>query len=332
VPFRVGDGVLQLGCKSIRDKPEKIVGIKFGRAFSRLYVLHATAYAVDEADVTIGKYVVHYADGATQSIPMVNGKDVCGWWKRGGAADPTHAKVAWEGTNACVQQMAATVRLFMSTWANPRPAVGVLSVDHVSAMTKCAPFCVALTAEEPLKPRPAARPLTPADLDALWGRLSADGDASLEAIEALACAAGQAVPFLAGRLRASRPAADEKRIGELIRQLDAAAFEVRDRATKDLEALGTDAVAGLRRALTGLPSPEVRGRVQHLLDKVKRDGLTTEQRRLRAAVVALEVASTAEARQVLSDVSRGAGEWLADDARAALKRIKPVDDPPATRE
>src|SRR5204862_44356 len=81
-------------------------GIKVGKKFTSLHVLHATAYSVEEEeDVTIGSYTLHYEDGTTQTIPIVNGQDVRGWWKRPGAPEPSRGKVAWEGSNDCVTRM-----------------------------------------------------------------------------------------------------------------------------------------------------------------------------------------------------------------------------------
>ena len=49
-------------------------------------------------------------------------------------------KVAWTGTNT-------NHRVYLSTWENPRPEIEVTTLDFVSAMTRSAPFLIALTAE-----------------------------------------------------------------------------------------------------------------------------------------------------------------------------------------
>jgi hypothetical protein len=144
IPFQVGEGVIQLGSAFLKEMPEK-AEIKVGRKFATLHVLHATAYGVNEGQVTIGGYTLHYEDGKTHTIPIVNGKDVHGWWKRPDAPDPTPAKVGWEGSNAYVKRSDNKIRLFVSTWDNPRPGLKVVSIDFTSTMTFCAPFCVAMT-------------------------------------------------------------------------------------------------------------------------------------------------------------------------------------------
>src|SRR5207249_4219939 len=127
---RVGQGILHLGSKFLPNQPEKISGIKVGQKFARLHILHASAYAVDTEEILVGSYTVHYGDGSTQTIPIMNGTDVCGWWNRPGAPVPRDGQVAWEGVNDCASRNGASVRLFMSTWDNPHPAKTVMRVDY----------------------------------------------------------------------------------------------------------------------------------------------------------------------------------------------------------
>lgn len=75
IPFLIGEGILHVGSTRLPDKPEKITGIKVGKKLAKLHFLHATAY-YEEEEVPIGSYTVRYADGTTESIPIVNNKDV----------------------------------------------------------------------------------------------------------------------------------------------------------------------------------------------------------------------------------------------------------------
>jgi hypothetical protein len=78
----------------------------------------------------------------------------------------------------------------------------------------------------------------------------------------------------------------------------------------------------LRAAMTKSPSPEVRRRLDFLLNPLHREVTPEELLRSRAVQV-LELAATPEARQVLQDWSSGAaGAGLTEDARAALERLK----------
>jgi hypothetical protein len=58
----------------------------------------------------------------------------------------------------------------------------------------------------------------------------------------------------------------EARIGRLVRDLDSPRFKVRDRAMKELQQLGKEAVPLLKKALAARPSVELRRRAQILLE------------------------------------------------------------------
>jgi hypothetical protein len=170
------------------------------------------------------------------------------------------------------------------------------------------------------RPAPAAHELSGKELGALWSDLGADASKSQRAIGALAAAPGQAVPFLAGRLRPA-VAVDAKRVERLITDLDSDRFEVRDAATRELTQMGEQAEPALRRALEGKPSPEARRRVEALLAGPRRVRSPEGLRGLRA-VQALECVGTADARRVLEGLSRGAPEArLTREAKATLRRL-----------
>jgi hypothetical protein len=322
IAFQVGDGVLQLRSTLLKEFPEKIE-IKIGKKFSTLHVLHAAAFAVDEGKVTIATYAFHYDDGKSHTIAVVNGKDVAGFWKRPGAPEPTAAREAWVGSNDYVKKIDAKIRLFVSSWENPRPGSIVRSIDFVSAMTKAAPFCVAMTVAEPLRPRPPAKPLTGADLDRLWTALASIGAPAGDAIETLAGAPEQALAFLGPRVRAVGPAADVKKVAALIAKLDDDQFAEREMATAELEKLGLEALPQLRQTMEESKSPEVRYRTQDLLEKLDRISLTPDHKRLQAVLYVFELMASDGARKALDEVAGGkGGAWLAAEAAAALKRMQ----------
>jgi WD40 repeat protein/tRNA A-37 threonylcarbamoyl transferase component Bud32 len=147
VEFRIGDSLIQLGSERVPDMPRKVEGIPVGKAFTKLYVLHATRYAVEDGTV-IGHYQVNYDDESKQIIPIVLGEDVRDWWNVDQSKAVTRGKVVWEGENPAVKQRGLTLRLYLSMWKNPHPDKKVLSIDFISANTAGAPFCVAMTGEE----------------------------------------------------------------------------------------------------------------------------------------------------------------------------------------
>jgi WD40 repeat protein len=174
-----------------------------------------------------------------------------------------------------------------------------------------------------LSARPPAAPLTAKALEELWADLAGNDGAKTDiAVETLAGAPGQALPFLDERLRAAKPAdASEKKIAALIRQLDDESFTVREQATQELANLGLAARPQLQQAAND-NSTEVRNRSKQLLDKLKMPELTADQRRLRLSVTILALTPTPEARQALAQLAEGrAGPWLALEARDSLERL-----------
>jgi hypothetical protein len=154
--------------------------------------------------------------------------------------------------------------------------------------------------------------------DALWVDLAED-DASRAygAMCTLARVPAQALPLLAKHLRPV-PAADARRLAAALRDLDAEAFAVRERAARDLEQLGEAAEGALRTVLAGRPSPEVRRRVRQLLEKLEGPEVL---RRARALEV-LEQIDTPEARRLLAALAKGAPEArLTQEAKGALARL-----------
>ena len=157
VKFQVGEKYLQLGSPHFRsERPEKIEGIKVGRAFKKLHILHSTGYGSSpEGSVrhitdgtVVAEYRVKYEGADTATIEVVYGKHVRDYWFDKDAPGVTGSKVAWEGDSDAAKRAGKQVRLFLTTWENPKPGKRVVEIDYVRAKdTPAAPFCVALTAE-----------------------------------------------------------------------------------------------------------------------------------------------------------------------------------------
>ena len=80
IPFNVEEGLIQLGSQQLPEHPAKVADIKVNQMAGKLHFLHAASF-YEENEVPIGSYIVHYADSTTETIPIVNGKDVSDWWK-----------------------------------------------------------------------------------------------------------------------------------------------------------------------------------------------------------------------------------------------------------
>ncbi|MGO8747633.1 MAG: hypothetical protein ACLQNE_16805 [Thermoguttaceae bacterium] len=151
VRFRIAPKLIQLAGGQEFAVPKTVEGIPVQRAVQRLYVLHATQWNAGEGTVA-GRYTFHYEDGSTASMPIVVGQDVRDWHD----SDLDHlgkpvsrGRVVWTGSNRDSDRYGALIRLYLGTWENPRPGKKVTHIDFSSTGGEAAPFCVAMTVEEP---------------------------------------------------------------------------------------------------------------------------------------------------------------------------------------
>jgi WD40 repeat protein len=99
----------------------------------------------------------------------------------------------------------------------------------------------------------------------LWSRLVGKPQEAEEAAKALVASSDGVVSFVIERLREAR--GREALFARLIADLDSDRFEVRDKASRQLEQAGAAAEFALRLALQGQPSVEVRRRIDELLSQ-----------------------------------------------------------------
>jgi hypothetical protein len=155
-------------------------------------------------------------------------------------------------------------------------------------------------------------------LAGLWKDLGADDPKVVYAAVCQSVAAGDAA---VSRLKLDlKPAAviDARKVANWVRQLDADEYARREQASQALAELGPAAETTLREALEKAQSPEVRRRLQRILE-----GQEREHRRLRHALEVLEMIGTAAARSLLVDLAKGArGSRLTREARLALDRLE----------
>jgi hypothetical protein len=169
--------------------------------------------------------------------------------------------------------------------------------------------------------RRQVRPLPGADPNALWAHLGgADAGLALRAVEALAADPARAVPLVRDRLHAVPDF--RAQVDALVRQLGDDEFAARERAGRELEAIGPDARPALRRAFADDPSPEVRLRAGQLLKRIPASAGRPTPTEVRAVEV-LEKADTREAREVLAALAaRAVDSPLKQEAAAALARLR----------
>ncbi len=117
------------GCLIVRGKarPEfasAITGIKVDKKFSRLFFLHTSGWANNAES---GSYVIHYADGKSETVTLIGGKHIGDWYN---CKQLSNAKIGFVKANAA----GANVGFYVMEWVNPRPAAAIASIDFVSAI------------------------------------------------------------------------------------------------------------------------------------------------------------------------------------------------------
>ncbi len=163
----------------------------------------------------------------------------------------------------------------------------------------------------------------PKELEALAEKLRGDdGPAAFQAVGRLAAAGDAAVALLRPRLRPV-PTPDAKRVARLLADLDAADFDVREVASRELGTLGRQVEPDLRKLLEGQPSAEARKRIDALLSACAGLPATAQEVGELRAVWVLEEAGTTAARECLAELAKGApGARLTQEASRALDRLR----------
>ncbi len=147
--FRIGDNMVQVRGTSKQNMPMSVAGIKVGARGKRLHILHGNQQQIDSG-TELGNYVIHYADGSREKIPIVYGKNLVNWWHFPTQKnDPTEAKVGWKGSNDLVDRNneGSEIRLYAVTWTNPHPDKEIATIDVVSSVSACDPYLIAVTVE-----------------------------------------------------------------------------------------------------------------------------------------------------------------------------------------
>ncbi len=167
--------------------------------------------------------------------------------------------------------------------------------------------------------------LSAEEMDACWADLASDGAIrAQQAVRTLAAAPAQAVPYLDKRLQPVQ-AVEAGRVSRLIADLDNEEFDVREKASAELEKLGEAAAPACRQALAKHPSVEVQHRLEAILKKQAdaQSGGSPESLRIVRALETLEFSGAPEARKVLLRLAQGApGAAQTEEAKAALGRME----------
>ncbi len=166
--------------------------------------------------------------------------------------------------------------------------------------------------------------LTSEQLAARWDELADPDPAKAQpALWELVAGAEASVPFLDKNLAPVTPP-DPARLARVLADLNDDDFEVRDRASAELERFGEGAVPAVRKALETSPPPEARRRLEQALERVSGSAPSGPQSRLLRAVEVLEHVGSPAARALLKRLAGGVSDaGLTRAAKAALERLPP---------
>jgi WD40 repeat protein len=129
------------------QRPASAEGIQVGVRGRTLHVLQGTSFEGPDG-TSVGRIVVHYADGTRHDFPIVYGVDTRNWWTVSGEpGDTPKAQVVWRGNCPASLAQNSSLRLFLRSYPNPRPEILIDRLDIVSARNRPAPFIVAMTLE-----------------------------------------------------------------------------------------------------------------------------------------------------------------------------------------
>jgi WD40 repeat protein len=171
-------------------------------------------------------------------------------------------------------------------------------------------------------PPPRQKSLPAARRWSLWDRLAGDAAAAAGAMAELCDAPAGAVELVRQHLAELVQGPDAARMDRLIRELDGDEFEVRERAQKELAAVGAAAEDRLRKALRTASSPELRRRLQRLLAPLREGAVATQRLRAVRAVEVLEHVGTPAARRLLEELAAGASDpRVVLEIRDGLRRL-----------
>ena len=144
-------GLIQVGSSTRGGQPypRGIEEVNVRLRCERMHFLHSAIMAFDiKPGTELGHYVIFYEDGSIHGIPIIFGRDVADWFTQPNENLPA-LKAAWTGENEASRAVGRKVRLFKSTWENPRPDVPIKHLNFHASHPRAAPFLVAVTVDPP---------------------------------------------------------------------------------------------------------------------------------------------------------------------------------------
>ncbi|HTH48692.1 MAG TPA: carboxypeptidase-like regulatory domain-containing protein [Candidatus Limnocylindria bacterium] len=151
VPFLV-DGAIQLFGEGPQEMKETnrltVTGIPVNRAFARLHLLGGSAFETTRGE-PVAWVRLHYADGTTNDLPVIQGAHVLSFWGLRHQPDPAFSdpatRVVWRAAHALASDVDKQLRVLRTELVNPRPEQPVATLDLISAKSRASLIVLALS-------------------------------------------------------------------------------------------------------------------------------------------------------------------------------------------
>src|SRR5262249_31425854 len=122
--FRIGDRMVHVRGTSKMGMPVSVTGIKVAARGEKVHFLHGNQQKTD-LGTRLGDYVIRYADGSSEQVPITFGRNLIDWWDTGvRKEDLPDARIAWRGSNEMLDKRPnreIQIGLWDFTWNNPHP-------------------------------------------------------------------------------------------------------------------------------------------------------------------------------------------------------------------
>lgn len=228
----------------------------------------------------------------------------------------------WQANHLLCRLKGHLQPVFCLTFSPDGKTLASGSADHTVLVWDLARVLKETVDSADLDKRWRVGPLSVAELNELWNQLGGeDASRAAQAIWRLEAGTGECVPFLREHLAPASPLT-HGRLARLITDLEDDQFAVRERASNELDTLGALAEPALRELLAGDPSPEVKRRVESLLEKRATQTLSRAEVQCLRAIEVLERVGTVDAMLVVESLSKGAPEARqTQEASRVLRRM-----------
>ena len=144
-------GAVQVAREEISTRighlPEAVTGILVNRKCTVLHFLHAAYHGTRVAEGgEIGSYLIRYANGESERLPIVVGEDVWDHRFKAGeleARSDRKPNIVW----SCDLGDGSRFGVSKTSWKNPHPQLTIAEIDLILGETRAAPYLVALSIE-----------------------------------------------------------------------------------------------------------------------------------------------------------------------------------------